>query len=74
MPAERLLQPYLQRPEDGRYVEIPLPLSDMQKGKRQDQLLQADDIIYLPFSYLRNMAVSVNSLVSAAASAAIYRF
>jgi len=59
---------------DGTYVELPLPLSAMQKGKTSDMQLQGDDIIYVPFSYLRNMALGIDSLISSAASASIYRF
>jgi polysaccharide biosynthesis/export protein len=59
---------------DGSHVEIPLQLSAMQKGKRPDMQLQADDIVYVPFSYARNMAVGAGSLVSATSSAAIYKF
>jgi polysaccharide export outer membrane protein len=46
----------------------------MQKGKRADFVLQADDIIYVPYSYLKNMAVNLNALVAAATTASIYRF
>lgn len=50
----------------------PLPLSAMQKGKRPDILLHAGDIVYVPFSYLRNLAVESSGVVAAATSAAIY--
>lgn len=59
---------------DGTYVEIALPLSDMQKGKKPDVPLQANDIIYVPFSYGRNMALSLGGIIGAATSASIYRF
>jgi polysaccharide biosynthesis/export protein len=59
---------------DGSHVELPLQLSAMQKGKEPDIPLQGDDIIYVPFSYARNMAVGAGSLVGATSSAAIYRF
>jgi polysaccharide export outer membrane protein len=59
---------------DGSHVEIPLQLSAMQKGKEPDKPLQADDIVYVPFSYARNMAMGAGSLVGATSSAAIYRF
>jgi polysaccharide export outer membrane protein len=62
------------RKSNGGYVEIPLPLSAMQKGNRADLPLQADDIIYVPFSYLRNFGMQTSGLVASAASAAIYRF
>jgi polysaccharide export outer membrane protein len=64
----------IRKKADGTRVEIPLQLSAMEKGKNPDLQLQADDIIYVPFSYTRNMAVGAGSLVGATSSAAIYRF
>jgi polysaccharide export outer membrane protein len=64
----------IRKQADGGYVEIPLQISAMQKGKEPDKPLQADDIVYVPFSYTRNMAVGAGSLVGATSSAAIYRF
>ncbi len=64
----------IRKQADGSHVEIPLQLSAMQKGKQPDIQLQADDIVYVPFSYARNMAVGAGSLVGATSSAAIYRF
>jgi len=62
------------RKSSSGYVDIALPLSDMQKGKRADFALQADDMIYVPFSYLKNFAVSGSGIVASAGSAAVYRF
>ena len=56
------------------YQEVPLSLSDMQKGKKPDVALSADDIVYVPFSYMRSLAMSSSGIVSAATSAAIYQF
>jgi polysaccharide export outer membrane protein len=64
----------IRKQPDGTHVELPLQLSAMQKGKQPDIPLQADDIVYIPFSYTRNMAVGAGSLVGATSSAAIYRF
>ena len=64
----------IRKQADGTHVEIPLQLSAMQKGKEPDIPLECDDIIYVPFSYARNMAVGAGSLVGATSSAAIYRF
>jgi polysaccharide biosynthesis/export protein len=64
----------LMRKTNTGYTENALPLSAMQKGKQPDQMLVADDIIYVPFSYLRNAAMSAAGLTSAVASAAIYQF
>jgi polysaccharide export outer membrane protein len=64
----------IRKAENGAYIEIALSLSDMQKGKRSDLPMQADDIVYVPFSYARNMLISINGILAAAASASIYRF
>jgi polysaccharide biosynthesis/export protein len=64
----------IRKQADGSHVEQPLQLSAIQKGKEPDIPLQSDDIIYVPFSYARNMAVGAGSLIGATSSAAIYRF
>jgi polysaccharide export outer membrane protein len=64
----------IRKQADGTHVDLPLQLSAMQKGKEADIPLQGDDIIYVPFSYARNMAVGAGGLIGATSSAAIYRF
>ena len=64
----------IRKQPDGSHIEIPLQLSAMEKGKTPDLQLQADDIVYVPFSYTRNMAMGAGSLVGATSSAAIYHF
>jgi polysaccharide export outer membrane protein len=59
---------------DGKYEDIHLPLSAMQKGKQADRSLQAGDIIYVPFSYLKNALLGIGGIASAAGSATIYRY
>jgi polysaccharide export outer membrane protein len=61
----------IRRTADG-YSETHLQLSDMQKGKIPDIVMQPDDIIYVPFSYLKNMAANASQIVAAAGGAAIY--
>ncbi len=56
----------------GGYQEIAINFSQMQKGKQPDIVLHADDVIYVPFSYLRNIGASSSGIVAAAASASIY--
>jgi polysaccharide export outer membrane protein len=56
----------------GQYQTDPLPFSAMQKGKKPDFQLQAGDIIYVPFSYLRNAALGVTGVLASASSAVIY--
>jgi polysaccharide biosynthesis/export protein len=62
------------RKVDSGYVQMPLPLSAMQKGKRADLPLQAGDIVWVPFSYLRNFATQASGVVASLGSAALYHF
>jgi polysaccharide biosynthesis/export protein len=62
----------MRKKEDGGYEEIGLQLSAMQKGKQPDMALAAGDIIYIPFSYLRNFALEGSGIVGSAATAVIY--
>lgn len=52
--------------------ELPLQLAAIQKGKQPDVELQADDIIYVPFSFLKNVATGAAQITAQTASAAIY--
>lgn len=56
------------------YTNMPLPLSAMQKGKSPDIALEPGDIVYVPFSYLRNLAFNSAGIAATAGNAAIYRF
>jgi polysaccharide biosynthesis/export protein len=56
------------------YSEEPIELSRMQKGKAPDVKLEAGDVIYVPFSYMRNFAMQATGLVSSLGSAAVYHF
>jgi polysaccharide export outer membrane protein len=56
------------------YQDEALSLSDMQKGKKPDVALADGDIVYVPFSYMRNAAMNVAGVASSVASAAIYQF
>jgi polysaccharide export outer membrane protein len=63
----------IRRTADGKYSVIRLRISDMAKGKKPDVEMQANDILYIPFSYLRNaLSSGVSGLVTEAAAAAIY--
>jgi polysaccharide export outer membrane protein len=53
-------------------VELPVQLDAIQKGKRPDIALQPNDILYVPFSWMRNVAMSSSSIGAATGGAAIY--
>jgi polysaccharide biosynthesis/export protein len=61
----------IRRNGDG-FTEKEIQLSDMAKGKIADFQLQADDIIYVPFSYWKNAAMNAAQIASSAGSAAVY--
>jgi polysaccharide export outer membrane protein len=62
----------IRKEPEGRYKEIALNFSAMQKGKAPDVTLQPDDVLYIPFSYLRNIAGNSSQIAASATSAAIY--
>jgi polysaccharide export outer membrane protein len=53
-------------------TEIPISLSAMQAGKRPDIALQPNDVLYVPFSYIKNIAFNGAMIAAAASSAIIY--
>jgi len=52
--------------------EMQIRLDAMEKGKIPDIDLQANDIIYVPFSWMKNIAMSGSQIAASTASAAIY--
>jgi polysaccharide biosynthesis/export protein len=52
--------------------EINLRVNEMQKGKKEDITLLPDDVIYVPFSFGRNILVNGQSILASATSAALY--
>jgi len=52
--------------------QIDLPVGAMQKGKSPEIALMPDDVVYVPFSFLRNVVVNGQSILASATSAAIY--
>jgi polysaccharide biosynthesis/export protein len=59
---------------DGKLEEIKLNLGDMEKGKKPDQVLQANDIIYVPFSFGKNAMLGATEIAAAATSASVIAF
>jgi polysaccharide export outer membrane protein len=62
----------IRRVNGDNYENIPLQLSSMQKGKVADITLHPNDVIYVPFSYMKNAALGLTGIISSATSAAIY--
>jgi len=62
----------LVRNVDGLTQSIDLPLRDMERGRQPDVPLQANDIIYVPFSLAKNISLGIANITAAASSALIY--
>lgn len=68
-----LAKSVLMRKVDQSYQESRLDLKKMEKGQVKPVIVIADDIIFVPFSYGRNLAVNGASIVAAAGQAAVLR-
>jgi polysaccharide export outer membrane protein len=62
----------LVRNVDGLSQSVDLPLHDMERGRAPDVSLHADDILYVPFSLMKNISLGIASITAAASSAVIY--
>jgi polysaccharide export outer membrane protein len=56
----------------GVTTEIPLLLKAREKGKLPDLPLRNNDIVYIPFSLAKNMALGATAIAASASSALIY--
>lgn len=57
---------------NGKYDEEDLPLREIESGEAPDELLQADDVIYIPFSFTKNILLGSSQIMAATTSALIY--
>jgi polysaccharide export outer membrane protein len=57
---------------NGQYDEEALPLREIERGDAPDELLQANDVIYIPFSFAKNVVMGTSSIMASATAALIY--
>ncbi|HTV04331.1 MAG TPA: polysaccharide biosynthesis/export family protein [Acidobacteriaceae bacterium] len=57
---------------NGAFDAEELPLREIEKGEAPDELLHANDVIYIPFSFARHVVMGTSSIVASASSALIY--
>jgi polysaccharide export outer membrane protein len=60
------------RKVNGKYQEQQVSLQEIEKGKKPDMQLEADDVLYVPFSMAKNVVLGASGIVSSTSSAAIY--
>ncbi len=57
---------------NGAFDAEDLPLRQIEKGEAPDELLHANDVIYIPFSFAKNVVLGTSAIVASASSALIY--
>ena len=63
----------IRKAADGTFTDRELSVGDLQTGKLPDIAMLPGDVLYVPFSYGRNLAVmGAGSIAGAATSAAVY--
>jgi len=62
----------LVRNVDGQTLSLNLPLRDMERGRQPDVPLRPNDILYVPFSLVKNISLGIADITAAASSALIY--
>lgn len=63
----------IRKQSDGSYTDQRVSLGELQEGKIPDIAMQPGDVLYVPFSFGRNLAVlGAGSIAASATSAAVY--
>lgn len=63
----------IRKKADGGFSDTELSVADIQRGKQADLALLPGDVLYLPFSFARNLATTgASSIAASTAGAAIY--
>jgi polysaccharide biosynthesis/export protein len=63
----------IRKQADGTFTDRELSVGDLQQGKLPDIAMLPGDVLYVPFSYGRNLAVmGAGSIAGSATSAAVY--
>ena len=62
----------LLRKTNGNYSVVAVDLGQLQRGKLQDIPLQADDVLFVPFSYSKNFMLNGSAIATSVAAAAVF--
>jgi polysaccharide export outer membrane protein len=62
----------LMRKSGTSYTPVPIDLKAIRKGSAPDPVLHADDVIVVPFSYLKNFLLNGTAIAASVSSAIIY--
>jgi polysaccharide export outer membrane protein len=64
----------IRKTSSGGQEDVQLRLADIQKGAKPDFALRPDDIIYVPYSNLKNAMMSSANIVTSTGTALLYTF
>ena len=64
----------IRRNPEGGTTETTISIKDMQTGKVPDLQLKANDVLWVPFSFGKNLLMSTSGILSVAGTAAVYHF
>jgi polysaccharide biosynthesis/export protein len=62
----------LLRKSNGSYSVVQVDLGKVLRGKAPDMPLQADDVLFVPFSYSKNFLLSGTAIATSVAAAAVF--
>jgi polysaccharide export outer membrane protein len=60
------------RRKNGNYTVLPIDIASIEQGKAPDVPLEADDVLFIPFSYTRNFLLNSSAIAASVAAAAIF--
>jgi len=63
----------LRKNDDGTWLFFDVPLSKIQKGKAIPMALQSEDIVYVPPSLLKEVAINAKAIAGGIGQALVYR-
>lgn len=69
LPTAGLKRVMIFRKASGTYQQLPVNVGQMLKGKTPDIQMEAEDVVWVPFSYGKNLLVNGASIVAALGSA-----
>ena len=62
----------LLRKQNGNYAVVPVDIASIREGKTPDLQLEANDVLFIPFSYTKNFFLNGSAIAASVATAAVF--
>ncbi len=62
----------LLRRKNGNYAVVPVDIASIREGKTPDVQLEANDVLFIPFSYTKNFFLNGSAIAASVATAAVF--